>query len=267
MGTYADELAFARDLAVRAGDVVTRYFGTGVAVQMKGWADPVTVADKESEALIRAALQQRFPSDGLDGEEEGRRPGSSGRLWLIDPLDGTADFAGGLPIFAVVLTLVDAGDPTVAFLNVTYDPIRHEMFYAVSGGGAFLDGRSIRVARGDDLAGALVHLHFSNQQKIWAASMELTRRITAVAPHARNIGSSALAQAYVAAGRLDGHVKVTSGAYDIVGGNLLIAEAGGVVTGLDGGPWRFRGSLLAASATLHPKILELTRNLAPSPAP
>jgi len=261
MTTFADELAFARDLAVRAGEVVMRHFGTGFTVQMKGWADPVTVADRESEALIRGALQQEFPNDGLDGEEEGRQPGSSGRVWLIDPLDGTADFAGGLPIFGVVLTLVDARDPTVAFLNVTYDPVRREMFHAVKGGGAYLDGQPIQVAGSVDLAGALVHLHFSNQRRVLEASIELTRRITAVAPHARNLGSSALAQAYVATGRLDGHVKVTSGAYDIVGGNLLIAEAGGVVTDLNGGPWTFRGSLLAASAALHPKILDLTRGL------
>lgn len=240
MTTFASELAFARDLAVRAGEVVLGHFGTGFAVQMKGWADPVTVADRESEALIRGALQQRFPNDGLDG---------------------TADFAGGLPIFGVVLTLVDERDPTVAFLNVTYDPVRRETFHAVKGEGAYLDGQPIQVARSVDLAGALVHLHFSNQRKVWEASMELTRRITAVAPHARNIGSSALAQAYVAAGRLDGHVKVTSGAYDIVGGNLLITEAGGVVTDLNGARWTFRGSLLAASAALHPKLLGLTRDL------
>ncbi|MGH7863282.1 MAG: inositol monophosphatase family protein [Candidatus Dormibacteraceae bacterium] len=264
MPTFADELAFARDLAIRAGEVVLGHFGTGFAVQMKGWADPVTVADRESEALIRGALSRRFPNDGLDGEEEGRRPGSSGRVWLIDPLDGTADFAGGLPIFAVVLTLVDAADPTVAFLNVTYDPVRRETFHAVKGEGAYLDGQPIRVASSEDLAGALVHLHFSNQRNVWETSMELTRRVTAVAPHARNLGSSALAQAYVAAGRLDGHVKVTSGAYDIVGGNLLTGEAGGVVSDLNGAPWTFRGSLLAASAALHPKLLDLTRGLSPT---
>src|SRR5690348_16458858 len=132
------ELGFARDLVYRAGDILLYYFGSGFAVDMKGWADPVTVADRESEALIRSEIQRHFPNDGTDGEEEGRREGTSGRLWLIDPLDGTADFAGGLPIFSVVLTLIDTRDPHQALLNVTYDPIRREMFYAVRGGGAFL---------------------------------------------------------------------------------------------------------------------------------
>lgn len=262
MSAFDDELAFARDLAIRAGDVLMRHFRTGFTVEMKGWADPVTVADRESETLIRDEIRRRFPGDGVDGEEQGCDPGTSGRLWLVDPLDGTADFAGGLPIFAVVLTLVEASDPSRALLNVTYDPVRRELFHAVRRGGAYLDDRPIRTNTSDDLAGSLVHLHFSNQRAVWEASMELTRRITAVAPHARNIGSTAIAQAYVAAGRLDAHVKVTSGRYDVVGGNLLVSEAGGVVTDLDGQPWRHGGSLLAAGPALYPKLLAITRDLA-----
>jgi myo-inositol-1(or 4)-monophosphatase len=261
MTTYDDELACARDLAIRAGDVLLRHFGTGFDVQMKGWADPVTVADRESEALIRAAIRERFPDDGVDGEEEGSLRGTSGRLWLVDPLDGTADFAAGLPIFAVVLTLVDVSDPARAMLNVTYDPIRRELFHAIRGGGAYLNGQRIQVNTSSDLTSALVHLHFSNQRAVWEASLELTRRITAVAPHGRNVGSTAIAQAYVAAGRLDAHVKVASGAYDVVGGNLLVSEAGGTVTDLDGQPWRHRGSLLAAATALHPLLVEVTRGL------
>ena len=255
------ELAFARDLAVTAGDILTRHFGTGFDVQMKGWADPVTVADRESEALIRSAIQRRFPDDGLDGEEEGRRTGTSGRTWLIDPLDGTADFAAGLPIFAVVLTLLDVSDPNRALLNVTYDPIRRELFHAVHGQGAWMNGQRIHARRASDLAGALVHLHFSNKRAVWEASMELARRVTAVAPHARNLGSTALAQAYVASGRLDAHVKVQSGDWDVVGGSLLIEEAEGIVTDLAGAPWRIGGSLLAAGPALHPLLLDLTRDL------
>lgn len=256
-----DELSLLRELAVAAGDILTRHFGTDFDVKQKGWADPVTVADCESESFIRRALSSAFPDDGLDGEEEGRRLGSSGRLWLIDPLDGTADFAAGLPNFAVVITLIEVAEPDRALLNVTYDPIRREMFHAIRGGGAFLDDRPIHVTHRADVAGALIHIHFSNQRQLWEASVELARRITAIAPHARNLGSSALAQAYVACGRLGGHTKVTSGMHDIVGGNLLIEEAGGVVTDLDGKPWRERGSLLASAPGLHGALVEHTRNL------
>lgn len=261
MPSTGDELAFVRELAVAAGDILTHHFGTRFDVQMKGWADPVTVADRESEAFIRERLLAAFPDDGLDGEEEGRRPGRSGRLWLVDPLDGTADFAGGLPNFAVVLTLIELADPDHALLNVTYDPMRRETFHAIRGGGAYLDDRPIHVSPQTDVAGALVHIHFSNQRQLWEASVELARRITAIAPHARNLGSSALAQAYVACGRLGGHAKVNSGMHDVVGGNLLIEEAGGVATDLDGRPWRERGSLLATAPGIHAALIERTKDL------
>jgi myo-inositol-1(or 4)-monophosphatase len=258
MTAYSRELTFARDLAIRTGTILTRHFGTSLSVDMKAWADPVTDADRESEALIRSEISRHFPADGIDGEEEGRSDGSSGRLWLVDPLDGTADFAGGLPIFSVVLTLVETTNPDQAVLNVTYDPIRRELFYAVRGAGAFLDDRPIRVSRRDELAGALVHLNFSNKRKIWEASIDLARRVTEVAPHARDLGSAAIALAYVAAGRLDAKAKVLSGTYDVVGGNLLVTEAGGVVTNLKGQTWRNGGSLLAAGPALHPLLLART---------
>lgn len=257
MPSYEDELALAREVAVDAGGVLLRYFRSGLEVQMKGWADPVTAADREAEALIADALRRRFPNDGFDGEEAGRRPGESGRTWIVDPLDGTANYAAGMPLFAVVLTLVDDADPRSPILNVTYDPIRRELFHAVRGAGAFLNGGPIRPSESADLSRALVHLHFSNKRRLWETCIELTRRVTAVSPHARDIGSTALAQAYVAAGRLDGHVKVVSGTWDVVGGNLLIVEAGGIVTDLEGRPWDYQGSLCAASAALHPKLLEV----------
>ena len=262
MNDYAQELAGARELAIQAGDVLVRHFQTDLSVEMKGWADPVTAADRESERLIRSGLQERFPSDGIDGEEEPPVRGSSGRVWLIDPLDGTADFAGGLPIFAVVLTLIEAEAPERPLVNVTYDPIRRELFHAVRGGGAFLNDRPMRMRPRKDLASALIHVDFFwRRQEAWQTSLELVRRITAVAPHVRTLGSAALAQAYVAAGRLDGYAKVVSGRYDIVGGNLLITEAGGIVTDLAGRPWRARGSLLAAPPDLHSQLLSLTRDL------
>lgn len=261
MSALSGELAFAKALAVEAGEVLLRHFGTGLAVEMKGWADPVTAADRESETLIDAAIRRQLPRDGVDGEEEGRREGSSGRMWVVDPLDGTANFSGGMPLFAVVLTLVEAARPDRALLNVTHDPIRRETFHAVRGGGAYLNDRPIHPRRNGDLSRALVHIHFSNNRRVWEASVELARGITAQAPHARNVGSTALAQAYVAAGRLDAHVKVVSGGYDVVGGNLLVEEAGGVVTDLRGAPWASSGGLLAGSREIHPKLLEITREV------
>jgi myo-inositol-1(or 4)-monophosphatase len=259
--TLAEELAFARHLAIKAGEVLLRHFRTAFSVEMKGWADPVTVADREAEALISRELRRRFPTDGLDGEEEGETAGTSGRTWLIDPLDGTVNFSGGMPTFAVVLALVEDAEPERARLNVTYDPIRDELFHAVRGQGAYLNGERLEVARHSDLSRAMAHIHLSSHPEVRAAGIEIVRRLSEVAPHIRNLGSTAIAQAYVAAGRIDAHVKVLSGRWDVVGGNLLIEEAGGVATALDGGPWRYEGTLLAAGPTLHPRFLDVFRGL------
>ncbi len=257
----SDELTFARELAVEAGDVLLRHFRTDFGVEMKGWADPVTIADREAEALIVRRLRERFPGDGLDGEEEGEKSGTSGRTWLIDPLDGTVNYAGGMPLFAVVIALVEDQAQERALLNVTYDPIRRELFHAVHGQGAYLNGERTQVAHHTDIARAMAHIHLSNKSGVWAASIEVVTRLSRVAPHIRNIGSTAIAQAYVASGRLDAHVKVLSGRWDVVGGNLLVEEAGGVVTALDGSPWQHYGTLLAAGPELHPRFLEVMKGL------
>jgi myo-inositol-1(or 4)-monophosphatase len=245
-----DELAFARRVALGAGEIVRGYFGQPLAVHEKGWADPVTAADRAAEAYIRTAIERDWPGDAIYGEEEGAVAGASGRTWLIDPLDGTANFAGGLPTFAVVVSLLDEhGQP---LLNVTHDPLRDETF------GARLNDAPMRVAADCDLAMALVHLAFPRMRDLWECSLDLTRRVTAATPHARNVGSSALAQAYVACGRLHAHARVSVGEFDIVGGNLMIEEAGGVVTDLGGASFGdgSRG-LLAAAPALHAKLLAL----------
>jgi myo-inositol-1(or 4)-monophosphatase len=237
---------------------VRGYFGQSeLSVDMKGWADPVTAADRAAEAHIRAKMAKQYPEDGIYGEEEGLAQSRSGRVWVVDPLDGTANFAGGMPIFAVCITLL-AGDPAEPVVNVTYDPIRDESFEVIKGEGARLNGRPIRASEAADLAGALIHIAFPRDRHLWLAATELTRCITKVAPHARNIGSSALAQAWVACGRLHAHARVSAGEFDIVGGNLMIAEAGGLVTDLHGRPFRdTRGGLLTAAPGMHKLLLEL----------
>lgn len=253
---YRDELAAASRIAIEAGDIVRGYFGRELRVDMKGFADPVTAADRAAEAHIRAELTKQFPDDALYGEEEGRESGRSGRTWIIDPLDGTANFAGGMPLVAVCLTLIEGENRPV--LNVTYDPIKEEMFDAVRGGGARLDGIAIHVSPPVNLASALIHLNFPRDRHAWLCNLDLVKRVTAVAPHGRNIGSSALAQAYVACGRLNGHVRVSAGDFDIVGGNLMIEEAGGLATNLNGDPYDGgENGLCTAGKEMHALLMGL----------
>ena len=250
------ELRFAKALSVEAGNLILTYFGKTLAVDEKGWADPVTAADRAAESHIRAAIEREWPDDAMYGEEEGASKGASGRTWLIDPLDGTANFAGGMPLFAVVISLLDReGEP---LLNVTHDPIRNETFEAVKGGGAFLNDQPIRVAPPVPLEMALIHLAFPRMRDLWECSLDMARRVTEAAPHARNIGSSALAQAYVACGRLHAQARVSVGAFDSVGGNLMIEEAGGLATDLGGGPYgEGERGLLASGPEMHARLLEL----------
>lgn len=249
------ELLVARRVAVEAGRLILSYFSRTLAVDMKGWADPVTAADRAAETLIRAEIAEEFPNDGMFGEEQGRTVGRSQRVWVIDPLDGTANFAGGMNLFCVVVTLLDRGEPVIC---VTHDPVRGETFETVRGAGARLNGELIRVSDPAPLAGMLVHMSFPREHAAWIGSMRLTERITAVAPHARNIGSSALAQCYVACGRLHAHARVQTGEWDIVGGNLMIEEAGGTVTDLCGDPYELgKKGLLAAAPGNHRVLLAL----------
>lgn len=252
-----DELDFARRVSQEAGRIILGYFGQDLKVDMKGWADPVTAADRAAEAYIRSEMARHYPEDGIHGEEEGLQAGRSDRVWLVDPLDGTANFAGGMPIFAVCITLLD-GDLRPR-MNVTYDPIRRESFEVVRGGGAHMNGTPIHPSTASELAGALIGLSFPRDRRLWRASTRLAACITEVAPHARNIGSSALAQAWVASGRMHAHARVSVGEYDIVGGNLMIEEAGGVVTDLGGGPFGDGANgLLASAPGIQRLLLEMT---------
>ena len=250
------ELDVARRVAVDAGKILLRHFGKITSVEMKAWADPVTAADRESEAFIRSEIIGAFPNDGIVGEEEADLIGMSGRNWLVDPLDGTVNFAGGLPIWAVCISLLDAvGQP---LLNVTHDPLRGETFESERGNGAWLNGSPMRVSTLSDLSQALIQTSIPSVSRFRDPSLAVFAQLSKVAPHVRNIGSSALAQAYVASGRMHAHIRLRVGAYDIVGGNLMIQEAGGITTDIDGRPFS-DGShgLLATTPAYHSKLLAL----------
>jgi len=254
-------LTTAIEAVVRAGDVMMSRFGTDVRISKKGAIDLVTEVDVEIERAFRASIGERFPDHAILGEEFGGLSGAApkGPCWVFDPIDGTTNFAHGLPIFCSSVALEIDGVGEVA---AVYDPTRRELFSAERGGGAFLNGRPLRVSETESLVDAMlvtgfpydVHERVDEIVGLFGAFVGRARAV-------RRLGSAAIDLCYVAAGRLDGFWESDLKSWDIAGGALIVSEAGGAVTGLRGEPFVSRGgSVLASNGRLHDAMLEVIRS-------
>ena len=251
------ELAAAVDIAREAADLVRTYFSTDqVDTRAKGDRDVVTAADLASEQLILERLTERFPADGIVGEEGAARQPESPRRWHVDPLDGTLNYSRSLPVWCVSMALFEHGCPV---LGVIVDPIRDETFSAATGKGAWLNGKRLHTSSVDRVGDAFVHLtvDFNKQSMV-----EGLRDIQVVAPRVlrtRNIGSAALALAYVACGRFDSMLHRYAHAWDYGAGVVLVREAGGMVTDMVGSLYTEQTfAVLATSGpALHGKLLTM----------
>ena len=241
------DLSDAVAAAEAAGDLIRRRFGTVLKVRDKGVADFVTEVDAASERLIR----RRLARTGLPvlGEEEGGGEGAH-RLWIVDPLDGTVNFAHGYPVFSVSIALVDRGRP---ILGVVHDPTRRETFQARRGKGAWLGKRRLQVTRHKRLIESLLSTGFSYQRgTLLEKSLARFGRFHHAARAVRRPGSAAIDLAYVAAGRFDGFWETGLKPWDVAAGWLLVEEAGGRVTDYAGRPYRLgTADILASNGSLH----------------
>lgn len=238
--------------ARRAGDVLVRMFDErdGLRVEEKKDRDYVTEADRKAEALIIREIHQHYPAHGIVAEESGCRNPDADVQWYIDPLDGTTNFIHGYPHFAVSIAAWKQGKPLLA---VVHDPMRNETFEARNGNGAFLNRRRLRVCPGIKIADAVfasgLPPYRREQLPIFQKRMEACMR---EASTYRRGGSAALDLAYVAAGRLDAYWEAGLGSWDIAAGILLVQEAGGMATGLDGSCVDLKkGDVLAANPILN----------------
>lgn len=213
-------------IAHEAGQLVrTRFYERDQAleVEFKGPQDYLTETDTEVEQLIAQRLEEAFPGDGFFGEESGGA--YTEQTWIVDPIDGTASFARGVPYFCVSIAFVADGKVQV---GVLYDPMARELFAAQRGRGATLNGRPIRVSRIDDPGKAVVELGWTARTPI-ERHIEILRRINALGASIKRVGSGALGLAYVAAGRQDAYFELHINAWDAAAAVLLVEEAGGYV--------------------------------------
>jgi myo-inositol-1(or 4)-monophosphatase len=270
----------ATAIAREAGARLREFFSQGVATEYKGDVDLVTVADRTAEKLIRDRLSAAFPVHGIFGEE-GTRDRMEGEFrWYVDPLDGTTNFAHGLPQFCVSLGLEqrrkglapDADGTMVA--AVIYDPLRDDLYAAERGRGAQLNGRPMHVSRTPELAEALVATGFPSKKRHESPNIHFYHEFSLRSHGVRRAGSAALDLAYVAAGRLDAFWEFNINPWDTAAGYLLVEEAGGKMTGFSGKPFRLDSrEILASNGLIHDELIGLFadmfagRNLSPIPTP
>ncbi len=242
----------AQAIAFEAGRLTLGYFQAGVRPELKPDDTPVTVADREAEALIRDRLAAAFPGDGIVGEEYGGEAGRSGRRWLVDPIDGTKSFVRGVPLYAVLLALEEHDVVTV---GVAYFPALGEMIYAARGRGAYLDGRRVSVADTPDLARAFVSCTDPGSFERHGRG-DAWRRLQQ-ACYMRVGWGDAYGHALVASGRLELMLDPIMNAWDCGPFGVILPEAGGYFGDWSGNETVHGGEAVSTSRTLLPRVLEL----------
>ena len=247
----------AERAAREAGALLREMLGTHISIRSKGVrSNLVTEADTQSEALIRKLIAQEFPDDALLGEEGGATAGHGTGRWIVDPLDGTTNFAHGYRCFCVSIAFESEG---ALLLGAVYDPMADEMYSAEKGAGATCNGERLAVSPNGDLRDGLVVTGFPPLGAEGAIpNMRTMERFMRRAQAVRRDGSAALDLCYVAAGRFEGFWEAGLHAWDVAAGALIVAEAGGRVTDYSGQPLQVdRGQILATNGLVHDAMLEV----------
>ena len=259
---YGAELELAIDLAHQAGRIQMERYEHLQDIQAKGPRDVVTEVDHLCEGLVMRAVQERYPDDAFYAEEIGAvdavGAGKSGRVWIVDPLDGTVNYANGIPFFCISIALAAEGRPVV---GVVYDPTRDEMFTGAIDGPSLRNGEPIHVADKELLEDLVVTLAVGGRGMV----RKRHTAMKAIRAH-RSMGSSAMTLSYVACGRFDVYAQGAGlSAWDVAAAGLMAERAGATVTTIDGKPWfdlsypAKKWSCLAASPRNHAAILAMLK--------
>jgi myo-inositol-1(or 4)-monophosphatase len=244
--------------AARRAAVVLEEWRQRFQVREKARFDLVTEADVESQRTIYEYLHGRFPDHGFLGEEDGKHGGRPGPdappTWIVDPIDGTTNYVHDCPLYCISIGLQIADELVV---GVVYDPTRNEMFRAAKGHGAWLNDRRLHPSRIDRLEQALIATGFPADVKGQERVLDWWRYFSLRTQSLRRTGSTAINLAYVAAGRFDGYWAFDNHVWDVAGAVVLLREAGGVITNVDGTPFDpYTPDALATNGPLHPVLLE-----------
>ncbi len=261
MKNKSKELEVAIKAALKAGKFLEKYFETEILKNFKEDKSIVTLADKESEDIIKKIISGAFPTHSILGEETGLTKRESEYVWHVDPIDGTRNFANGIPLFAVSIALVRENNVIV---GVVYNPATGSLFYAEKGKGAYLNdprhggaSKKIFISK-DDKDHAIVTMSPSQKD----SDKKLIREMYYYFPRnvirtVRDLGCVALELAYVARGGIEANINIGLYTYDFVAGTLLVQEAGGKITGLDGKPWIFpENYFIASNGVFHDLLVK-----------
>jgi myo-inositol-1(or 4)-monophosphatase len=249
---------FTAEIAVGAGKILLKYFSKSHKIEEKPGAGIVTEADKASEDYLLKQIFRKFPKSSIITEESGEHAGDRDFCWVMDPLDGTTNYAHRFPWFAVSIGLLVEGQPQV---GVIYQPVTKDLFVAERKKGSFRNGKRLRVSRCTELSKALLGTGFYySKGEQFQQELEIFSRMNEVARGVRRPGSAALDLAYVAAGIYDGFWERGLSAWDVAAGFLLVEEAGGKISNYSGGKTSiFAKECIASNGGLHRRMIEVIR--------
>jgi myo-inositol-1(or 4)-monophosphatase len=253
-----DFMDVAREAALSAGKILKENLHGPREISYKGEINLVTEMDLRSERAVVAILRAAFPEHGILAEEGTNIQNGSGFTWIIDPLDGTTNYAHGYPCFSVSIALVRNGAPEV---GVVFDPMRDELFTAQNGQGAFLNGRQIRVSGHDKLINSLLATGFPyDRRESEKNNLDYFHDLLMASQEVRRDGSAALDLCSVACGRFDGFWELKLKPWDTAAGSLIVREAGGMVNDFTGGrSGLYDDEILASNGRIHEQMLEILR--------
>jgi len=253
---FEDESIVAREAARAAGKILSRMLGNAHHIVKKGEIDLVTEADLAAEKIILEIVGHNFPKDNILSEEAGRRDEASNRTWLIDPLDGTTNFAHRFPFFAISIALEIEKE---IVMGVVYNPYMNEFFEATKEKGAYLNGETLRVSATTALQESLLATGFPyDVHERSEGVLKLLEKMIVRAQGIRRLGSAALDLCYVAAGRLDGFWEESLKPWDTGAGDIILREAGGRLTTFEGKSYNpYLGSVVASNGLIHDEMVEV----------